>query len=100
MFSQLRDLRVFLFFLDDNSRVLEASMIARSLTPQIDEKLQFSKFFKVPQGSVRISFGYDGKVSENEDIESFYLLPLNNWRVLSKKQNNHNFVSLFEAIKL
>ena len=78
MFSQLRDLRVFLFFLDDNSRVLEASMIARSLTPQIDEKLQFSKFFKVPQGSVRISFGYDGKVSENEDIESFYLLPLNN----------------------
>ncbi len=77
MYSQLRDLRVYLFFLDDNSRVLEASMIARSLTMQIDQKLQFNHLFKAPPGTTRISFGYDGRVSENEDYHSFYLLPLN-----------------------
>ena len=84
MYSRLRDLRVFLFFLDKDSRVLQAEMLDRSLTIQLDEKLQFTRFYKVPPGTASITFGYDGVVrGENEgrsmmmeNSRSFYLLPL------------------------
>jgi hypothetical protein len=77
MYSWLRDLKVYLFFLDGDSRVLESTMVARSLTGQIDEALHFDRFCKLPPGTTRISFGYDGLVSEHRDYHSFYLLPLN-----------------------
>jgi len=81
LYENLRDLRVFLFFLDDKARVLEANMLARSLTNSVDESLRFTKFYKVPPGTVSITFGYDGYVSEAEErrwggIRSFYMLPL------------------------
>ena len=77
MYSSLRDLRVFLFFLDDNQRVLKSSLIARSLSIEIDQKLQFKQSFQMPPGTTRISFGYDGQVMSAEQNHSFYLLPLN-----------------------
>jgi hypothetical protein len=81
LYENLRDLRVFLFFLDDKSRVLEANMLARSLTNSVDESLSFTKFYKIPPGTASITFGYDGYVSEAEErrwggIKSFYMLPL------------------------
>jgi hypothetical protein len=85
MYARLRDLKVYLFFLDKDSRVLQAEMLDRSLTIQLDERLQFTRFYKVPPGTASITFGYDGTVrGENEgrammmmeNTRSFYLLPL------------------------
>jgi hypothetical protein len=77
MYASLRDLRVFLFFLDDNQRVLKSSLIARSLSNEIDDTLQFKQSFQMPPGTTRIAFGYDGQVLSAEENHSFYLLPLN-----------------------
>ncbi len=77
MFSGLRDLRVYLFLLDAHSRVLEASMVARSLTSQLDQKLRFNKSFKVPPGTAGFSFGYEGQALAEKGNANFYLLPLN-----------------------
>jgi hypothetical protein len=85
LYARLRDLRVYLFFLDKESRVLQSEMLDRSLTVQLDERLQFTRFYKVPPGTASITFGYDGVVrGENEgragmmmeNTTSFYLLPL------------------------
>lgn len=76
MYTNLRDLKVYLFFLDDQAHVLQTHMLDRSLTGLIDEKLDFTKFYKTPSGTKNIAFGYDGRVSEMEDHKSFYLLPL------------------------
>jgi hypothetical protein len=81
LYENLRDLRVFLFFLDDKAHVLEANMLVRSLTSRVDESLGFTKFYKVPPGTASITFGYDGYVSEAEmwrfgGGKSFYMLPL------------------------
>ena len=81
LYENLRDLRVFLFFLDDKARVLGANMLARSLTNRVDESLGFTKFYKVPPGTVSFTFGYDGYVSEAGErywggLKSFYMLPL------------------------
>jgi len=76
LYTNLRDLKVFLFFLDDKAHVLEANMLARSLTGRVDERLRFTKFYKVPPGTASITFGYDGYVLEMQGGYSFYLLPL------------------------
>ena len=81
LYENLRDLRVFLFFLDDKARVLKANMLARSLTNRVDESLGFTKLYRVPPGTASITFGYDGYVSETGKryfggLKSFYMLPL------------------------
>jgi hypothetical protein len=85
LYARLRDLKVYLFFLDKDSRVLQSEMLDRSLTVQLNERLQFTRFYKVPPGTASITFGYDGVVrGENEgragmmmeNTTSFYLLPL------------------------
>lgn len=75
-YANLRDLRVFLFFVDDRTRVLAATLLARSLTGDIDEALPFNRSLAVPAGTAGITFGYDGQVREMEASTSFYLLPL------------------------
>jgi hypothetical protein len=82
LYENLRDLRVFLFFLNDKAHVLEANLLARNLTNRVDESLGFTKFYKVPPGTESITFGYDGYVMEAEQrrggggLKSFYMLPL------------------------
>jgi hypothetical protein len=77
LYSRLRDLKVYLFFLDDDQRVLDTSMIARSLSVQIDQQMSFKQSFNLPTGATHISFGYEGLVTEGKmDFHSFYLLPL------------------------
>ncbi len=78
LYSRLRDLKVFLFLLDDDQRVLTTSMIARSLSVQLNDQMPFNQSFKLPPGATRISFGYEGLVTEGRmEFHSFYLLPLN-----------------------
>ncbi len=76
LYSQLRDLRVFLFLLDKDARVLQTQMLTRSLTGQLDDRLQFTHVYKLSPGTVSLTFGYDGSVWEAQDQTSFYLLPL------------------------
>ncbi|MGK2905487.1 MAG: hypothetical protein ACSLFH_03965 [Desulfuromonadales bacterium] len=81
LYENLRDLRVFLFFLDDKAHVLRANMLARSLTNRVDERLGFTRLYNIPPGTASITFGYDGNVSEAgmrrwRGGKSFYMLPL------------------------
>lgn len=76
-YDSLKDLRVFIFLLDADARVLESAQIARSLTSNLDEKLSFNVALKAPPGLASFSFGYDGQVLEQRGGRSFYNLPLN-----------------------
>jgi hypothetical protein len=76
MYTRLRDLKLYLFFLDENSRVLAGHLLAQSLSYEVDHRLPFNRSFNVPPGTARISFGYDGRVSEREDRKPFSRLPL------------------------
>ncbi len=84
-YSRLRDLKVYLFFIDKDSRVLQAEMLDRSLTIRLDERLEFTRFYKRPPGTASITFGYSGAVRGESEGRfmgmmdggtSFYLLPL------------------------
>ena len=53
-------------------------MIARSLSVQLNDQMPFNQSFNLPPGATRISFGYEGMVTEGRmEFHSFYLLPLN-----------------------
>lgn len=70
-------LEVYLFFLDEDSRVLKTAQIVRSMTGSVDEVMTFSQQYTVPAGAKSFSFGYDGTTREvRGDIFSFYELPL------------------------
>jgi hypothetical protein len=76
MYERVKDLRVFLFLLDADSRVLLAVPVARSLSGDLDEKLKFSNSLQQPMGMVAISFGYDGDIFADRGSTSFFNLPL------------------------
>jgi hypothetical protein len=59
-YASLNDLKIYLFFLDEDSRVLETINLASSKTSDVDEVLTFSSEYAVPAESKAISFGYDG----------------------------------------
>lgn len=78
--TRLRYMSLFLFFVDDNSRVLETISLADALTNSSNERLEFSRSLKVPAEAVGISFGYNGEVAEGAEDSMFtisiYRLPL------------------------
>jgi hypothetical protein len=76
MYANISYLWVYLFFLDDESRVLETVLLAASLNGQVDEQYTFTKGLKVPPGTVSVSFGYDGYATDWEGSSIFYRLPL------------------------
>ncbi len=79
LYARLTDLKVYLFLLDKDSRVLQTELLGRSLTGQLDERLQFTRLYKAPPGTVSITFGYDGLAQGMRDgTTSLYLLPLGN----------------------
>jgi hypothetical protein len=76
MYAHINYLWVYLFFLDDQSRVLETALLAGSLNGQVNEQYAFVKVLKVPPGTVSVSFGYDGYATDWEGGSIFYRLPL------------------------
>lgn len=76
MYDRIRDLRIYLFFVDSDARVLETASLVWAAVGSTSQPLGFSRFLKVPEGAAGFAFGYDGKVSEWEGSVSFYLLPL------------------------
>lgn len=69
LYSGVNYLDVYLFFLDENQRVLETVLLARAMTSTLDEILAFDKTLQVPAGAVGVSFGYRGEVTGGSDSE-------------------------------
>ncbi len=67
---------VYLFFLDEDSRVLETLSFPNNWVGETDEVQLFSQSHKIPAGTTGISFGYSGEVNERREQMSFYELPL------------------------
>lgn len=59
-YNSLRELIIYLFFLDADSRVLQTIKLANSVTSSVDEVVSFSSKHTVPAGATSITFGYDG----------------------------------------
>lgn len=68
-------MQTYLFFLDQDARVLETVSI---VTPWngIEDAQKFSNSFTMPAGTTAISFGYSGAVNGMDGDASFYELPL------------------------
>ena len=67
---------VYIFFLDKDSRVLETAYLVNPWTGNTQDIQDFSKSYKVPNGTTGVSFGYSGEVSEDLGNNIFYALPL------------------------
>jgi hypothetical protein len=67
---------VYIFFLDKDSRVLETAYLVNPWTGNTQDIQDFSKSYKVPNGTTGFSFGYSGEASEDLGNMTFYALPL------------------------
>ncbi len=76
VYDRLRHLYVYLFFVDQNSQVLETHSFVDNLTGSTEERLRVSRRYKIPIGATGISFGYDGAADDWDSHTSFYELPL------------------------
>ena len=76
-YENIRRLDVYLFFLDENSRVLETVSFVGNMFGSTEELMKISRSYKTPAGTAGISFGYDGVVTTSFAETSFYQLPLN-----------------------
>jgi hypothetical protein len=69
-------MQTYLFFLDQDARVLETAYFVTPWSSGIDDIQKFSKSYRVPAGTTGISFGYSGAVNAMDSNASFYALPL------------------------
>ena len=63
-YSRVRDLKLKIFFLDKNLRVVEYFDLARTLSSDIEQQLEFKKTFKLPSVVTAMTFGYDGVLAD------------------------------------
>jgi hypothetical protein len=75
-YDSVRKLFVYMFFLDEKSRVLNTANLVRNLSGDADEVMTFSHRYSVPPGTTSFSFGYQGTAREVRTLTSFYELPL------------------------
>jgi hypothetical protein len=75
-YANISRIFVYLFFLDEDSRVLETLSFPNNWLGGTDEVQLFSQSHKIPAGTTTISFGYSGEVNERDDRMSFYELPI------------------------
>lgn len=75
-YDGLKFLDLYVFFMDKDSRVLETVYMPAFLTNTTDDKGTFTRSYNVPDGTVGVSFGYDGKVGGWDGHTRFYQLPL------------------------
>ncbi|MGK2905262.1 MAG: hypothetical protein ACSLFH_02815 [Desulfuromonadales bacterium] len=76
LYEHLKYFYFYFFFVDKDSRVLETFSIDNFFPGKTDERVTFTKSYKIPDGTTGFSFGYSGNVSDQESHLSFYLLPL------------------------
>ena len=76
IYDRLRRLYVYMFFVDENSQVLETISFVGIMSGSTEERRRLSRRYMVPTGAVGISFGYEGAVGGWDSSWSFYKLPL------------------------
>ena len=67
---------VYIFFLDKDSRVLETAYLVNAWAGNTQDIQNFSKSYKVPNGTTGVSFGYSGEASGDLGNTTFYAMPL------------------------
>ena len=70
IYARLNSLHVYLFLVDEESRVIETSLLVNALMSQPDEKFKFNIALQIPPEATGLSLGYDGEVYE-ADAEPF-----------------------------
>ncbi|MEE4313005.1 MAG: hypothetical protein V2J11_00830 [Desulfofustis sp.] len=81
LYERLTKLEVYLFLLDDTTRVLQSKKIAQALASETDTVLTFSETIALPPGANHLAFGYEGRVQASDPEPDsggdwFYKLPL------------------------
>ncbi|WP_321389848.1 hypothetical protein [uncultured Desulfuromusa sp.] len=65
-YSVVRDLKLKLFLLDQDMRVVDYFDVARTLSHRLDDETTFSQTMKMRPGVVAMTFGYEGAFTEND----------------------------------
>ena len=69
-FTQAGDIKLKLFFLDQDMRVINYLDIARTLSTRIDDKAVFNRTLHLPEGADSFTFGYEGYFIDNDPESS------------------------------
>ena len=77
MYTNIPRMDTYIFFLDENSQVLETATLVNLWSNNTQESQDFSGSYKIPGATKKLSFGYSGDVLEVDDESSLYELPLN-----------------------
>jgi hypothetical protein len=65
-YTRVRDLKLKLFFLDQDMRVVDYFDIARTLSQNLDDETTFSHTMKLEEAVVAMTFGYEGSFVDND----------------------------------
>lgn len=66
LFTRVWDLKLKLFFLDKDMRVVHYLDIARTLSNSLDDKTEFSRSLQLQEGVVSFTFGYEGSFVDDD----------------------------------
>ncbi len=66
IYTRVRDLKLKLFLLDRDRRVVTYRDIARTLSQSLDDKTIFSRALPLQEGVVAYTFGYEGSFVDND----------------------------------
>ena len=69
-------MQTYLFFLDQDARVLETAFFVTPWSSGVEDIQEFSKSYTMPAGTTGLSIGYSGSVNGMDGNASFYELPL------------------------
>jgi hypothetical protein len=75
-YSMFWSLDVYVFAVDQASRVVETSRVLALGGVGTGQSFDFSQQFKLPAGTTGLSFGYDGVAKDQHDTMSFFKLPI------------------------
>ncbi|RLB64751.1 MAG: hypothetical protein DRH08_09015 [Deltaproteobacteria bacterium] len=75
-YDKLAKMRVYIFFLDKDSRVMETALFADTWSSNTRDVQEISSSYKTPPGTAGFSFGYSGQVRDGKSTDNFYKLPL------------------------
>ena len=66
IFQQVHDLKLKLYLLDDQMRVIDYRQVARSLGTSLESRTTFSEQFDLDEQVAAFTFGYDGVLIDDE----------------------------------
>ena len=75
-YSGVVRMQTYLFFLDQDARVLATAFFVTPWSSGVEDIQGFSKSYPMPAGTAGLSFGYSGSVNGMDSTASFYELPL------------------------